>query len=316
MTTTPSVMVGVQNGLSKHRHTSLSDDFTLVHIRKLYGIQHVSAFPPWIAGLTWTCLFFPHLGHGKLMLSLRSDAESTPAQVKLNGLAGRIAALGAAADPRHSRHCEYHLIDRVIVVAVLEGLPLAIALALALATRRITKQNLHVRLLGSVVLGLPRKAAINVITKDGDREIFVKAGNRLVIDTSKAHLDPKVFPDPYKLNPRRPRKDYIMLGAGLHFCFGARLVGPAIAGMIKEISKLPDLEAAQHPSRPGPPQQFYGFSTHLYLDSFCRESPIPTSFVIEFDSDVPVGKAASRPSYAMPSTTHHEASPGPYANTE
>ncbi|KAL9935677.1 hypothetical protein V8E36_005254 [Tilletia maclaganii] len=47
MTTRPSVIVGVQNGLSEHRHTSLADDFTLVHIRKFYGIHHVSAFPPW-----------------------------------------------------------------------------------------------------------------------------------------------------------------------------------------------------------------------------------------------------------------------------
>ncbi|KAL9931992.1 hypothetical protein V8E36_009053 [Tilletia maclaganii] len=171
-----------------------------------------------------------------------------------------------------------------------------------------------------VVLGLPRQAAKDVIIRDGDRDVFVKAGNRLIIGTSKAHLDPEVFPDPYKLDPRRPRKDYILLGAGMHYCFGKHVVGPAIAGMIKEIFKLPNIRRA--PGRAGSFVRVTediadGVSIHFYLDSFCRESPIPTSFVIEFDSDVPVGKAAApRPSYAMPGTTHYEASTGPYANTE
>jgi len=150
-----------------------------------------------------------------------------------------------------------------------------------------------------VVLGLPRQAAKDVTIKDGDREVFVKAGNRLIIGTSKAHLDPKAFPDPHKLNPRRPRKDYILLGAGLHFCFGARLVGPSIAGMIKEIFKLPNIRRAA--GRPGSFVRVTediadGVSTHLYLDTFCRESPIPTSFRIEFDSDAPASEAAHPPS--------------------
>jgi len=112
--------------------------------------------------------------NGKLMLSLRTDAESTPLQVKLNSLAGLIAVLGAAAgallflalmirffvnlarhpertpDQKAQNFIQILVISvTVIVVAVPEGLPLAITLALAFATKRMTKQNLLVRLLGS-----------------------------------------------------------------------------------------------------------------------------------------------------------------------
>ncbi|CAD6928997.1 unnamed protein product [Tilletia controversa] len=163
-----------------------------------------------------------------------------------------------------------------------------------------------------VVLGLPRQVAKDVVIKDGDREVFVKAGNRLIIGTSKAHLDPKAFPDPEKLNPHRPRKDYILLGAGMHFCWGARLVGPAIAGMLKEIFKLPNVRRA--PGRPGSfvrvtEDVAEGITTSLYLDTFCRESPLPTSFRLEFDSDAPASEAAHPPSGAIPAQASSPAAP-------
>ncbi|KAE8226735.1 hypothetical protein CF319_g687 [Tilletia indica] len=116
----------------------------------------------------------PNSFNGKLMLSLRTDAESTPLQAKLNNLAGLIAILGAAAgamlfaalmirffvqlatkpgrtsDQKAQNFIQILVISvTVIVVAVPEGLPLAITLALAFATKRMTKANLLVRLLGS-----------------------------------------------------------------------------------------------------------------------------------------------------------------------
>ena len=112
--------------------------------------------------------------NGKLMLSLRSDAEDTPLQSKLNRLADLIAWLGSTAgivlftalmirffvhlakEPgRSSNDKAQDFIDiliiavTVVVVAVPEGLPLAVTLALAFATKRMTKMNLLVRLLGA-----------------------------------------------------------------------------------------------------------------------------------------------------------------------
>ncbi|GAA5824988.1 hypothetical protein JCM11251_006053 [Rhodosporidiobolus azoricus] len=112
--------------------------------------------------------------HGKIMMSLQGDTEDTPLQLKLNALAELIAKLGSAAglllfialmirffvqlktipgrspDDKAQAFIQVLIISvTVVVVAVPEGLPLAVTLALAFATRRMTKQNLLVRVLGA-----------------------------------------------------------------------------------------------------------------------------------------------------------------------
>ncbi|KFY51869.1 hypothetical protein V496_08751 [Pseudogymnoascus sp. VKM F-4515 (FW-2607)] len=110
---------------------------------------------------------------GKIMISMRTDPETTPLQVKLNGLATAIAKLGSAAaallffvllfrfcaglpeDNRPASEKASSFMDilivaiTVIVVAVPEGLPLAVTLALAFATTRLLKENNLVRILKS-----------------------------------------------------------------------------------------------------------------------------------------------------------------------
>ncbi|KAI0775069.1 calcium-translocating P-type ATPase [Trametes elegans] len=113
--------------------------------------------------------------NGRIMMALRGDAESTPLQIKLNNLAELIATLGSAAGLilftalmiRFFVQLGTHNPNRtpsqwglafvqiliisvtLVVVAVPEGLPLAVTLALAFATKRMTKENLLVRTLGS-----------------------------------------------------------------------------------------------------------------------------------------------------------------------
>ena len=108
---------------------------------------------------------------GRIMMSVRSDVEATPLQKKLEGLAGAIAKLGASAaaflffvllfrfcaglpsDARTPAEKASSFMDilivaiTVIVVAVPEGLPLAVTLALAFATTRLLKENNLVRVL-------------------------------------------------------------------------------------------------------------------------------------------------------------------------
>lgn len=111
--------------------------------------------------------------YGKILMAMRVDMQATPLQVKLDGLAGAIAKLGSAAaillffvllfrfcaglpsNPESPSEKASDFIDilivavTVIVVAVPEGLPLAVTLALAFATTRMVKLNNLVRILKS-----------------------------------------------------------------------------------------------------------------------------------------------------------------------
>lgn len=112
-------------------------------------------------------------GYGKTMMSLHEENEVTPLQSKLNTLAEYIAKLGGAAalllfivlfikfcaalpnsplspSEKGQRFLNILIVAvTIVVVAVPEGLPLAVTLALAFATKRMTKDNNLVRVLRS-----------------------------------------------------------------------------------------------------------------------------------------------------------------------
>jgi Ca2+-transporting ATPase len=112
-----------------------------------------------------------HSSMGKIMMSVRTEMEATPLQEKLGGLAVAISKIGSAAagilffvllfrfvgglsgDNRTPTAKGSAFMDilivavTIIVVAVPEGLPLAVTLALAFATTRMLKENNLVRVL-------------------------------------------------------------------------------------------------------------------------------------------------------------------------
>ena len=112
-------------------------------------------------------------GYGKTLMSLRDEPEITPLQSKLNKLAEQIAKLGGASalllfvvlfikflaqlkgnteSPAEKGQNFLQILIvaiTIVVVAVPEGLPLAVTLALAFATTRMLKDNNLVRLLRS-----------------------------------------------------------------------------------------------------------------------------------------------------------------------
>lgn len=109
--------------------------------------------------------------YGKTLMSLQDEGQTTPLQAKLNVLAEQIAKLGLAAglllfvvlfikflaqlknieggsQAKGQRFLQIFIVAvTIIVVAVPEGLPLAVTLALAFATTRMLKDNNLVRLL-------------------------------------------------------------------------------------------------------------------------------------------------------------------------
>ncbi|KAE8349552.1 hypothetical protein BDV28DRAFT_58843 [Aspergillus coremiiformis] len=107
--------------------------------------------------------------YGRILLSLQENNDPTPLQVKLGKLANWIGWLGSSAaivlffalffrfvsqlsdNPASPAHKGKEFVDilivavTVIVVAIPEGLPLAVTLALAFATTRMVKENNLVR---------------------------------------------------------------------------------------------------------------------------------------------------------------------------
>ncbi|KAG9759987.1 hypothetical protein KCU73_g3110, partial [Aureobasidium melanogenum] len=121
---------------------------------------------------------------------------------------------------------------------------------------------------------------------DGTRgPIHIKANQTVLIATSKASMDPMAFPNPEKLDPHRPLSSYILLGHGLHYCFGARLVGVSLAATLKEVFKLKNLRRAQ--GRAGQfsivEHEVAGVKMRQYLDASSKESPIPTTLTLDYD---------------------------------
>ncbi|CAN6661635.1 calcium-transporting ATPase 2 [Trichomonascus vanleenenianus] len=114
-----------------------------------------------------------HSLYGRTMMSLNDDPEATPLQEKLNSMAESIAKVGIAAavvlfialfirfcvqlngSPLPPAQKGNNFLDifitsvTIVVVAVPEGLPLAVTLALAFATTRMVKDNNLVRVLKS-----------------------------------------------------------------------------------------------------------------------------------------------------------------------
>lgn len=108
---------------------------------------------------------------GKIMMSLQTENEDTPLQKKLAGMANWIGYLGSGAagllffillirflvglsgNPASSAKKGSEFLDilivaiTIIVVAVPEGLPVAVTLALSFATKKMLKENNLVRLL-------------------------------------------------------------------------------------------------------------------------------------------------------------------------
>ncbi|XPS99861.1 P-type Ca(2+) transporter [Ascochyta lentis] len=148
--------------IEEHRNLKKIDPFILSGAKVSEGV-----------GLFLVTATGVNSSYGKTMMSLREESEVTPLQSKLNVLATYIAKLGSAAalllfvvlfieflvhlKGSNATPAEkgQNFLDilivaiTVIVVAVPEGLPLAVTLALAFATTRMLKDNNLVRLLRS-----------------------------------------------------------------------------------------------------------------------------------------------------------------------
>ncbi|KAN0132469.1 calcium-translocating P-type ATPase [Lactarius tabidus] len=113
--------------------------------------------------------------NGRIMMALSNDPENTPLQLKLNDLAEAISKIGSVAGgllfvallvryffelgtndlqsaPGEMGVAFINILNMavtLVIIALPKGLPLAITLALAFATKQMSKENLLVRVIGS-----------------------------------------------------------------------------------------------------------------------------------------------------------------------
>ncbi|KAH9838134.1 linoleate diol synthase [Teratosphaeria destructans] len=131
--------------------------------------------------------------------------------------------------------------------------------------------------------GIVRTAAKDTTVVDGRRGmVHVRAQQKVLAATSVAAMDAVGMPLPRDFNPGRPAESYALLLPGSL----AKVAGPAITAMLKEIFKLKDLrrqkgKAGSFTRISGPIAPSVNVSK--YLDTNAKESAYPTNLMLEYD---------------------------------
>ncbi|KNZ76883.1 Psi-producing oxygenase C [Termitomyces sp. J132] len=135
--------------------------------------------------------------------------------------------------------------------------------------------------------GLWRRAVQDAIIDQGPGypPVDVKAGDRIWASFRNAHLNPVEFPEPKKVNPKRPAASYNLNGAGFHHCPGEAYAQKAIVEIVKVVFSLKNVRRA-----PGDPGDLHRFSEILHeteVDFFLQRNGTvnawPGSMYIVYD---------------------------------
>jgi hypothetical protein len=132
--------------------------------------------------------------------------------------------------------------------------------------------------------GLYRRAeSDDVILEDDGRQVPVKAGDRVFVSFVSAAKDPKHFPEPEKIDPRRPLDSYIHYGAGPHTCLGREVSQVALTELFRAVFRKKGLRGAAGPGgqlkkvpRPG---NFFVYLTEDWGSIW----PFPTTMKVTWD---------------------------------
>ncbi|KKA30858.1 hypothetical protein TD95_000745, partial [Thielaviopsis punctulata] len=125
--------------------------------------------------------------------------------------------------------------------------------------------------------------ADTVISEDDGRQIPVNAGARVFVSFVQAAHDPRRFPDPEKVDPRRPREAYLHYGKGPHACLGREASEAAITELFralwskKNVRRMPGLQGELKKVERGK-----GF--FVYMDeNWSQMTPFPQTMKIMWD---------------------------------
>lgn len=93
--------------------------------------------------------------------------------------------------------------------------------------------------------GAYREAATDdVVVEDDGRQVPVKAGDRVFVSFVGPARDPKRFPSPEEVNPRRPLDGYIHYGLGPHACLGREASQVALVELFRALFRRRNVRRA------------------------------------------------------------------------
>ncbi|KAI0081382.1 heme peroxidase [Panus rudis PR-1116 ss-1] len=117
---------------------------------------------------------------------------------------------------------------------------------------------------------------------EGRSPVDVQPGDIIFNSFRNAQLNPKDFPNPTQVDPRRPRESYNNQGAGFHNCPGINFAEQTIPEILKIIFKLKNIRRA--PGTAGKMASFmlpaYGTDNKTYIDGTGNITPWPGSLTI------------------------------------
>lgn len=93
--------------------------------------------------------------------------------------------------------------------------------------------------------GAYRQAATDdLIVEDDGRQVPIKAGDRVFVSFVGPAKDPKRFPSPEEVNPRRPLEGYIHYGLGPHACLGREASQVALVELFRALFRRRNVRRA------------------------------------------------------------------------
>ncbi|KAK5995433.1 Linoleate 10R-lipoxygenase [Cladobotryum mycophilum] len=126
-------------------------------------------------------------------------------------------------------------------------------------------------------------AETDTITEDDGSRVNVNQGDRVFVSFVTAARDPAHFPNPDKVDPRRPLDAYIQFGAGTHTALGKEVSQVALVELFRAVFKKNNLHKAagaqgelKKVPRPG------GHSVYLTED-WGTLTPFPISMKVTWD---------------------------------
>ncbi|RFU30727.1 hypothetical protein B7463_g5603, partial [Scytalidium lignicola] len=135
------------------------------------------------------------------------------------------------------------------------------------------------------------EAAQNPLTiQDGETSVSIPVGRRILVNITRASLDPTAFPDPLSVRLDRPMEDYLVYGIGPHQCAGMDASKTSMTTMFKTIFGLKNLRKAtsSYGENPGDLKKIRGIYPGSVMYMTPDQSsyfPFPTSMKLWWDEE-------------------------------